>query len=96
MSAFEAYREKVEAELEVAQAKLAELKARAKSATADLQIGLSKEEDQLERGVEAAKAKLHELGEAGEDAWEQLKDDAQSTWEKLSAAIGDAVAKLKD
>ena len=46
--------------------------------------------------MEAAKAKLHELGEAGEDAWEQLKDDAQSTWEKLSTAVGDAVAKLKD
>jgi len=57
---------------------------------------LSKEEDQLERGVEAATAKLHELGEAGEDAWEQLKHDAQSAWEKLSTAVSDAVAKLKN
>ena len=80
----------------MAQAKLAELIARAKSATADVQIELSKEEDQLERGVEAATAKLHELGEASEDAWEQLKDDAQSACEKLSTAVGDAVAKLKD
>jgi hypothetical protein len=80
----------------MAQAKLAELKARAKSATADVRIDLSQEEGKLEQGVEAAKAKLHELGEASGDAWEQLKDDAQSTWDKLSTAVSDAVAKLKD
>ena len=61
MSTFEAYREKVQAELEVAQAKLAELKARAKSATADVQIDLSQEEGKLEQGVEAAKSTLRPM-----------------------------------
>ncbi len=51
MSTFEVYREKFEAELEMAQAKLAELKARAKSATADVRIDLSQEEGKLEQGV---------------------------------------------
>jgi hypothetical protein len=56
MSTFEVYREKFEAELEVAQAKLAELKVRAKSAMANVRIDFSQEEDKLEQGVEAAKA----------------------------------------
>lgn len=95
MSTKEAYKQKIEAELELAQAKLAELKAQAKSSTADVHIKYAQQVDELEQGVDTTKAKLKALGEAGEDAWEHLKDDVESTWNKLSAAVRDTTAKFK-
>jgi len=50
----------MEAELELAQAKLAEFKAEAKSSAADTQIKRVKQVDDLEEKVGDTKAKLHE------------------------------------
>jgi predicted nucleic acid-binding Zn-ribbon protein len=94
MSTLDAYKQKLEAELEVAQAKLVQLKADAKNATADAQIKLSEEADTLEQGVDAAKAKLAELADAGEDTWEQLKEGAESAWGKLSASLRNIADKF--
>jgi mevalonate kinase len=96
MSTKEAYKQKIEAELELAQAKLAEFKAQAKSSAADTRIKYSKQVDELEQKVDATKVKLKELGEASEDAWEQFKDGVESAWGALSAAIRNAAAKFKD
>ena len=95
MSTKEAYRQKIEAEVELAQAKLAELKAQAKSTTADVRIKYAKQVDELERKADATKAKLKELGEASEDAWEHLKGGVDSAWGALSAAVRDTAAKIK-
>jgi mevalonate kinase len=96
MSTKEAYKQKIEAELELAQAKLAEFKAQAKSSAADTRIKYSKQVDELEQKVDATKVKLKELGEASEDAWEQFKDGVESAWGALSAAIRNAAAKFKE
>jgi hypothetical protein len=65
---------KMEAELELAQAKLAEFKAQAKSAAADTQIKQAKEVDELEEKVGDTKARLHEheLAEPSDDVWEKF------------------------
>jgi uncharacterized protein YhaN len=96
MSAKEAYKQKIEAELELAQAKLAEFKAQAKSSAADARIKNAKQVDELEQKINATKSKLKELGEASDDAWEQLKVGVESAWGALSAAIRNAAAKFKD
>ncbi len=96
MSTKEAYKQKIEAELELAQAKLAEFKAKAKSSAADTRIKYSKQVDELEQKVDATKVKLKELGEASDDAWEQLKVGVESAWDALSTAIRNAAAKFKD
>jgi hypothetical protein len=96
MSTKEAYKQKIEAELELAQAKLAEFKAQAKIFTADARIQHAKQVDEIEQRVGATKAKLKEMGEASEDAWEQFKDGVESAWGALSAAIRNAAAKFKD
>jgi len=96
MSTKEAYKQKVEAELELAQAKLAEFKAKAKIATADARIKYTKQVDDLEQKIDATKAKLKELGEASEDTWERLKDGVESTWNALRTTVRDATAKHKD
>ena len=95
MSTREAYKQKIEAELELAQAKLAEFKAQAKISTADARIQHAKQVDEIEQRVGATKAKLKELCEASEDAWEQLKDGVESAWSTLSVAIQNAAAKFK-
>ena len=96
MSTKEAYKQKIEAELELAQAKLAEFKAKAKSSAADTRIKYSKQVDELEQKVDATKVKLKELSEASDDAWEQLKVGVESAWDALSTAIRNAAAKFKD
>jgi gas vesicle protein len=96
MSTKEAYKQKIEAELELAQAKLAEFKAQAKISTADARIKHAKLVDEIEQRVGATKTKLKELGEASEDAWEQLKDGVESAWGSLSTAIRNAAARFKD
>ncbi len=96
MSTKEAYKQKIEAEVELAQAKLAELRAESKSASADARIEYDKQIGELEQKVDATKEKLKELGEASEDAWEHLKDGIESSWDKLSTASREAAAKLKD
>jgi hypothetical protein len=96
MSTKEAYRQKIEAELELVQAKLAEFKAQAKISTADARIKHAKQVEDIEQKVGATKAKLKELGAASEDAWEQLKDGVESTWGALSVAIRNAAAKFKE
>jgi hypothetical protein len=96
MSTKEAYKQKIEAELELAQAKLAEFKAQAKSSAADARIKLAKQVDELEQKVDTTRAKLKELGEASDDAWEQLKVGVESAWGALSAAIRNAAAKFKE
>ena len=96
MSTKEVYKQKIEAELELAQAKLAEFKAKAKISTADARIKHAKLVDEIEQRVGATKAKLKELGEASEGAWEQLKGGVEGAWSALSVAIQNAAAKFKD
>jgi cob(I)alamin adenosyltransferase len=96
MSTKEAYKQKIEADLELVQAKLAELKAQAKSFTADARIKYDKQVDELEQKLDAAQAKLKDLGEASEEAWEQLKDGMESARDALSAAVRDTRNKFKD
>ena len=96
MSTKEAYKQKIEAELELAQAKLAEFKAQAKSSAADTRIKYSKQVDELEQKAVATRTKLKELGEASDDAWEELKVGVESAWGALSAAIRNAAARFKE
>ena len=96
MSLKEAYKQKAETELDLAQAKLAEFQAKTKDATAEVRLSYAKQMDNLEHGVNAVQAKLKELGAAGEDAWEHLKDGLESALRSLSTAIQDLANKFKD
>ena len=96
MSTKEAYKQKIEAELELAQAKLTEIKAQAKISTADVRLKHAKQVDEIEQKVSTMKARLKELCESSEEAWEQLKGGVESAWSALSASIRNAAAKFKD
>ncbi len=96
MSTKEAYNQKIEAEVELAQAKLAELRAKVKSSAADTRIKYNEHIGKLEQKVDAAKAMLKEVSEASEDKREYLKDGAENAWDKLSSAVRETAIKLKD
>ncbi|UOG90994.1 MAG: hypothetical protein L3K52_12385 [Candidatus Thiothrix sulfatifontis] len=95
MSTQENYKQKIEGELALAQAKLAEFQARAKMASADTRISYDEHMHDMEKKFDVAKAKLKEFGEASDGAWENMKDGVESAWHSLSNSVKDATAKFK-
>ena len=85
MNTKDAYKQKIEAELELVQANLELLKAKAKNATADAEINNSQEIETLEKNYKIVQLKLDELAEVSEGAWQHLKKDIENTWKSLRA-----------
>ncbi|SDW57629.1 hypothetical protein [Nitrosomonas communis] len=98
MSELNAYKQKLEAEIEQAETKLKDLKAEAKSSAADAQIRMQYDQrtQELEQHIDNAKAKLKELGGASEDAWEELKEGIENAWDSLRNAVREGAAKVKE
>ena len=94
MSARDAYMKKIEAEIELAQAKLVELKASAKVSAADARIKYERLIDDLEQLLDDTKTKLKELGSSSDDAWGELKDGVESVWADFKTGLGKMTAKL--
>ncbi len=95
MKTKEAYRKKIETELELVEARFAAFKARGKDLTADARIKHSQLVDDLEQKSAATKTRLKELGEASDDTWEKHKEGVESTWAKLQAALKDTVTMFE-
>lgn len=95
MNTQEAYRQKIEAEFELAQAKLAEFKTQPRSLTAADRIQHIRRIEELEQRVVATRAKWQELDRAGEDAWHQIKGNAESTWKALQDEIEAAITDVQ-
>jgi hypothetical protein len=95
MNIKDAYRQKAEAELEIAHARLDEFKAKAKNFTADTRINYAKHLDELEQGVDTAKARLKQLGEAGEDGWEKLKEGVERALSGVRQAMHEVAEKFQ-
>ncbi len=95
MSTKEAYKQKIEAELELAKAQLEQLQAQAKISSADAAMEFSKEIDDLEMNVGNAKTKLKDLEDADDTTWENIKDGADHAWNSLKTSVGNAAAKFK-
>ncbi|OQX05642.1 MAG: hypothetical protein BWK73_33030 [Thiothrix lacustris] len=95
MNTREDYKQKIEGELALAQAKLAEFKARAEMASADTRISYNEHMNDMEQKFDTAKSKLKDFGEASDGAWENMKDGVESAWHSLSDSVKDAAAKFK-
>lgn len=95
MSMKDAYKQKIEAELNLVQAKIEEFKAKSKVYAANAHIKYIEQVEELEDKFEATKAKLKKLDEAGEEKWEHFKEDVESAWVILSKALKDAAAQFK-
>ena len=95
MSLKDAYKKKAEAELELAQARVAEFKAKIKSFTAGTQVTYAEQVDHLEKAVDDTKHKLKELGDAGEEVGEKLKESVERTLHSLNASVHRITEKFK-
>ena len=87
MNTKDVYKQKIEAELELVQANLEVLKAKAKIANSDIKINYLKEIEGLEKNYAMVQSKIQKLGEVGDGTWEHLKNDIENAWESLSAYV---------
>lgn len=90
-----AYKQKIEAELELVKAQVEVLKAKAKGLSADANLECVKEINEMEDSYAMVKSKLQELGEASESTWENLKVETENLWNSLSTNVKSAIDKLK-
>lgn len=82
-----AYKQKIETELELIEARLAEFRAQAKSHVNDARIHHAQQVNDLDQMVATAKVQLKDLNDANEDVWEQLKDGIDGSWEMLQSTL---------
>jgi hypothetical protein len=90
-----AYEEKLDAQLQEWNARIALLKAKAENAKAGAKIGYYKTIDALEHKQNEARTKLHELKTAGDEAWEAVKTGAEKVWDEVKTAYHDAASRFK-
>ena len=96
MSLKDAYREKIEAQIEEQQAHLALLKAKAKHAAADVKIMAYEEIGDADAKLDAVKAKLKELGNTSGEAWKEMKAGVEKAWNDLAESSKKAANLFKD
>lgn len=73
MNSKEVYRQKIEAELQQVQAKLAEFEAPEKRLTADARIKYAEHINNLNQKVNTTRTQLKERGEANKEVWDLLR-----------------------
>lgn len=95
MQTKEAYKQKLEANLNEWGAQINLLAAKAESAGADAKLRYSKDLDALRDKQRQAAEKMKELESASGDAWEKVRHTADSLWDEIKAGVAHTVAKFK-
>lgn len=96
MSEKKTYKEMIDAELDLVQVKITELKAQRKLYNADIRNRHARHVENLEHKLDQTRAKLQELEKADEHVWEQLKDGVENMWTTLQSTLEDTVATFKE
>ena len=91
----QAFQQKLEAQLGEWDARLEQLKTRAKDAKADIRAEFELQLEALVGKRAVAQERLHELRRHGEWAWEDLKGGADKAWKELREAMERAASRLK-
>ena len=95
MKQSEAYRSKLEGQMQELDAEVDKLKARARQAGAEQRIKYNEYLDVLDEKRETIKSKMSELKDDGEDALDELKAGMQDAWQRLAIAKKAAEAQFK-
>lgn len=82
MSKEDAYRQKIEAEIEEQKANLDALKAQAKKKVAEGKLGVYEEIEKLEKKLEEAKSTMSNLKDSGEEALGKLSQSLKGMFSK--------------
>ncbi len=94
MNEKEAYRQKIEAQIDEWKAEMDKLDARAKKLEAEGRIEAESLIQDLKARQEAARAKLEELRSAGDAAWKDIKEGLDRAVSELGDAVRAASAKF--
>lgn len=92
----EAYRKKVEAQLDEWKAEADKMRAKFNKKKAESEIEYGKYLDTLKEKQKKARARLRKLEDAGEDAWEELKKGVDKATHDIKKSIDKAKSKLSD
>lgn len=95
MSKREAYKQKMQGELDLVLAKILEFRGAARIAVADARVQATSTIEDLERRFDKTKAKLSEMNDASDDAWESVKDGVEKAWGDLRTAFGEAKERFQ-
>ena len=95
MESKDVYKAKIDVQLKELSGKIAELKAKADLAEAQVKVEYLKQVDALRAKKEETQAKLEELKKAGDDAWETLKNGVEKAASELKDSINSAISKFK-
>ncbi len=90
-----AYERKRKAQLEEWQAEVDRLKAKARKASADVQIRLKRRLEDLERKLDEGRGKLSSLGETGQEKWAAARDRIDTSLQALQVGVREARAELE-
>lgn len=82
----DAYRQKIEGQIDELNARLALARAKAKQLAADGKIAAYEEFADTEAKIAALRTKLSALGNASEGAWTEMKGGVEQAWGDLSKA----------
>jgi hypothetical protein len=94
-SAKHRFQQRLESQLSEWDARLDELKAKARDAKAEIRTEFEVQLEALAGKRAVAQEKLQELRRHGEWAWEDLKDGAEKTWGELREAIKRSASLFK-
>ncbi len=90
----QAYKRKVEAQIEKINARIDEFKAKADQAEADAKIKYNTLLEDLIAKRDATQSKLEELQNASESAWGELQKGAENAWQELDSAFQKAAQQF--
>jgi hypothetical protein len=96
MSEDDVYKEKIDAELDLIQEKLNQLKAQEMILAADVRRRHAAQIRDLEQKCNATRARLREQGEPEEKVWEQLTNGVEDMWTTLQCTLQDTVTTFKE
>ena len=89
------YMEKTQENLEVLNAKIAELEAIAKKKTGEARRDVSEHLDDIRKSREQAEQRLDELRQAASPAWDDVKHGFEDAWHSLSKAVDRATDRFQ-
>ena len=93
MSEKNAYQEKLEAQLDIWQAEIDKLRAKADQASADARLQYDKQVDELVKYQKTGKQKLRELQDANEQAWHDMRHGMEQAWDDMMKAWKAAMSR---
>ena len=89
------YMEKTKENLDVLNAKIAELEATASKKTGEARRDLRERLDEIRQSREKAEERLAELRQAAKPAWDDVKHGFEDAWQSLSKAVDRATDRFQ-